>query len=120
MTGRYEMLVEQNADVPMRHGAILRANVYRPDAEARFPVLMTFGPYGKDVNRQAGDILSPCEPFKVAAFTQGCRHEDALPGAGEWLVRPGRRNERANKYLLRGHVDVARMQAVSQETPRVT
>ena len=49
MTGRYEMLVEQNAEVPMRDGAILRANVYRPDADARFPVLMTFGPYGKDV-----------------------------------------------------------------------
>jgi predicted acyl esterase len=47
MTGRYEMLVEQNADVPMRDGAILRANVYRPDADARFPVLMTFGPYGR-------------------------------------------------------------------------
>jgi predicted acyl esterase len=49
MTDRYEMLVEQNAEVPMRDGAILRANVYRPDADARFPVLMTFGPYGKDV-----------------------------------------------------------------------
>jgi hypothetical protein len=49
MTGRYEMLVEQNADVPMRDGAILRANVYRPHTDGRFPVLMTFGPYGKDV-----------------------------------------------------------------------
>lgn len=39
MTGRYEMLVEQNAEVPMRDGAILRANVYRPDADARFPVI---------------------------------------------------------------------------------
>ena len=49
MSGRYEMLVEQNADVPMRDGAILHANVYRPNADGRFPVLMTFGPYGKDV-----------------------------------------------------------------------
>jgi predicted acyl esterase len=48
MTGRHEMLVEQNADVPMRDGAILHANVYRPNADGRFPVLMTFGPYGKD------------------------------------------------------------------------
>jgi hypothetical protein len=27
MTRRHEMLVEQNADVPMRDGAILHANV---------------------------------------------------------------------------------------------
>src|SRR5215813_10634782 len=49
MTGQYEMLLEQNADVPVRDGAILHANVYRPNANGRFPVLMTFGPYGKDV-----------------------------------------------------------------------
>jgi uncharacterized protein len=49
MTGRHKILVEQNADVPMRDGAILRANVYRPNSDGRFPILMTFGPYGKDV-----------------------------------------------------------------------
>jgi predicted acyl esterase len=42
----YEMLLEQNADVPVRDGAILHANVYRPNADGRFPLLMTFGPYG--------------------------------------------------------------------------
>jgi hypothetical protein len=31
--------VEQKAEVPMRDGAILRANVYRPDADARFLVI---------------------------------------------------------------------------------
>ena len=49
MTGQYEMLLEQNPDVPVPDGAILHANVYRPNANGRFPVLMTFGPYGKDV-----------------------------------------------------------------------
>src|SRR5262249_61941688 len=49
MALRYGMLVEQDTAVPMRDGAILRANVYRPEAHGRFPVLMTFGPYGKDV-----------------------------------------------------------------------
>jgi len=39
MSGQYEMLLEQNTDVPMRDGAILRANVYRPNAGGRFPVL---------------------------------------------------------------------------------
>ena len=46
---RYAMRVETNTPIPMRDGAQLRANVYRPDADGRFPVLMTFGPYGKDV-----------------------------------------------------------------------
>jgi hypothetical protein len=34
----------------MRDGASLRANVFRPAAPGRFPVLMTLGPYGKDVH----------------------------------------------------------------------
>jgi predicted acyl esterase len=38
-------------DVPIRtdDGLILRANVYRPDDEGQYPVIMTHGPYGKDV-----------------------------------------------------------------------
>jgi putative CocE/NonD family hydrolase len=77
MTGRYEMLVEQNAEVPMRDGAILRANVYRPDADARFPVLMTFGPYGKDVPlrefiQEAWDRLNQTYPEILAASS--CKH----------------------------------------------
>jgi uncharacterized protein len=46
---RYEMNVETDIAIPMRDGAILRANMFTPKAEGRFPVLMTFGPYGKDV-----------------------------------------------------------------------
>src|SRR5215831_9119435 len=77
MSGRYEMLVEQNADVPMRDGAILRANVYRPTAVGRFPVLMTFGPYGKDVPlrefmQEAWDRLNATYPEILAASS--CKH----------------------------------------------
>ena len=77
MTGRYEMLVEQNADVPMRDGAILCANVYRPNADGRFPVLMTFGPYGKDVPlrefmQEAWDRLNQTYAEILAASS--CKH----------------------------------------------
>src|ERR671937_1756638 len=34
---------------PMRDGTILRANIYRPAAEGRWPVLLTRLPYGKDL-----------------------------------------------------------------------
>jgi len=44
------MILEKDAAIRMRDGAILRANVFRPQAEGTFPVLMTFGPYGKDVH----------------------------------------------------------------------
>jgi predicted acyl esterase len=44
------MVVEKDIAVPMRDGAVLRANVFRPDAPGKFPVLMTLGPYGKDVH----------------------------------------------------------------------
>ncbi|HZR69454.1 MAG TPA: CocE/NonD family hydrolase [Burkholderiales bacterium] len=44
------MIVERDVAVPMRDGASLRANVFRPDDPGRHPVLMTLGPYGKDVH----------------------------------------------------------------------
>ncbi len=44
------MILDKNVAVPMRDGAVLRANVFRPDAPGRYPVLMTLGPYGKDVH----------------------------------------------------------------------
>lgn len=74
---RYGMLVETNVGVPMPDGAILRANVYRPDAPGRFPVLMTFGPYGKDVPlrqfmQEAWDRLNETYPEILAASS--CKH----------------------------------------------
>jgi hypothetical protein len=77
MTGRHPMLIEQDTPVPMRDGALLRANVYRPDAEGRFPVLMTLGPYGKDVPlrefmHEAWDRLNETYPDILAASS--CKH----------------------------------------------
>ena len=46
----YGMRLDKHVDVPMRDGTVLSANVFRPDAEGRYPVLMTLGPYGKDVH----------------------------------------------------------------------
>src|SRR5664279_925063 len=46
----FGMILDKDVPVPMRGGAILRANVFRPDDSAQFPVLMTFGPYGKDIH----------------------------------------------------------------------
>ena len=49
-SGRFEMMLDKDVGIDMRDGAVLRANVFRPAAEGRFPVIMTLGPYGKDVH----------------------------------------------------------------------
>ena len=66
------MRLDKDAVVPMRDGATLRANVFRPDAPGRYPVLMTFGPYGKDVHLshfmpQAWEALKLRHPEILAA-----------------------------------------------------
>ena len=40
---------ERDVAIPMLDGAKLRANVFRPEREGRFPVIMCAHPYGKDV-----------------------------------------------------------------------
>ena len=47
------MILEHDVAVAMDDGVVLRANVYRPDAPGRFPVVMLHGPYGKDVHWSA-------------------------------------------------------------------
>ena len=46
----YRMVLDKDVAVTMRDGAVLKANVFRPDDSGKFPVLMTFGPYGKDIH----------------------------------------------------------------------
>jgi predicted acyl esterase len=41
--------VDRDLAIPMRDGVKLRANVFRPEREGRYPVLMCAHPYGKDV-----------------------------------------------------------------------
>lgn len=45
-----------NFDVPIKmdDGLVLRADVYRPIAESKYPVLLTYGPYGKGLSFQEG------------------------------------------------------------------
>ena len=43
------VLVEKNVAVPMRDGVVLRADVYRPQAAGRHPVLLQRTPYNKEL-----------------------------------------------------------------------
>ena len=55
MTGsvvpRHDVLVQHDVEGRMRDGVVLRANVYRPADERRYPVLLSRQPYDKDVNK---------------------------------------------------------------------
>jgi predicted acyl esterase len=44
------MVLEKDIDVPMRDGVQLKANLYRPQRSGPYPVLLSLGPYGKDVH----------------------------------------------------------------------
>ncbi|KAJ5223386.1 hypothetical protein N7468_007928 [Penicillium chermesinum] len=49
----YSYIFEKNVTVPLKNGAAIRCNVYRPkssDRGEKFPVIATYGPYGKDVH----------------------------------------------------------------------
>jgi len=41
----YGIAVEKDVDVPMRDGARLKADVFRPDAAGAFPAILNLGPY---------------------------------------------------------------------------
>ncbi|GAB1316051.1 hypothetical protein MFIFM68171_06261 [Madurella fahalii] len=47
----YDYVFEENVNVPLQTGkGLVRCNVYRPKHSARVPVLVTYGPYGKDIH----------------------------------------------------------------------
>ena len=49
---RFATVHEQNLAVPMRDGTVLRANVTRPEAAGRYPVLVERTPYNKEAGSE--------------------------------------------------------------------
>mgnify|MGYP000706352561 FL=1 len=53
-TTQYELqehphfLLEKNVDVAMRDGALLKADVFRPKGDGKYPAILNLGPYQKD------------------------------------------------------------------------
>ena len=41
------MAIDWDVAIEMDDGIVLRADVYRPPEDGRYPVIMTYGPYGK-------------------------------------------------------------------------
>lgn len=53
---QYRVLVEKDVPMQTRDGVTLRADVYRPAAPGRFPVLLSRLPYNKNLRPRPGDI----------------------------------------------------------------
>jgi putative CocE/NonD family hydrolase len=73
-----------DAPATMRDGAVLRANVYRPDGDGRWPVLLTRLPYGKD-GAWGEDLLDPVQTARrgYVVIVQDVRGTGA--SGGEWV-----------------------------------
>ncbi len=73
------MIIERDVEVPCDDGAVLRADVFRPDGGAAVPVVMALGPYGKGVRYADG------YPHQWSWFTR--THPEALAGSSrEYLT----------------------------------
>ena len=47
------MKIDWDVPVEMDDGLVLRADVFRPAAEGRYPVILSYGPYGKGLADKA-------------------------------------------------------------------
>ena len=68
------MRIDWDVPIVMDDGLVLRADVFRPITEGRYPVIMTYGPYGKGVAFQEGyktswEIMCRENPDAVSGTT---------------------------------------------------
>lgn len=76
--GALGITVERDVAVPMRDGVVLRANVFRPDADGGFPGLLMRTPYGKPAGGYERYVRAG-----YAVVTQDSRGRYASDG--EWV-----------------------------------
>lgn len=77
----YKVREEKHAYVAMRDGVRLAIDIYRPDAEGRFPALLAISPYGKEVQQ----LPLPPQAVEVSPLWNGCMEA----GDTEYIVSRG-------------------------------
>jgi predicted acyl esterase len=45
----FKIKIERNVDIPVGNGISMKADIYRPDAEGQFPVILAASPYSKEI-----------------------------------------------------------------------
>jgi putative CocE/NonD family hydrolase len=80
-----EIAVEHNTPIPMRDGTILRASVFRPTADGRYPVILVRNVYGEALVR--GQIPTLTAPLGgMAVVVQDTRGSGNSDGASTPFV----------------------------------
>ncbi|HKX09641.1 MAG TPA: hypothetical protein VJN67_15690 [Stellaceae bacterium] len=67
------MRIDWDIPIAMDDGLVLRADLFRPVAEGRTPVILTYGPYAKGLSFQAG--------YPSAWALLSTQHPDAVAGS---------------------------------------
>src|SRR6516164_6788912 len=67
------MRIDWNVPIAMDDGVVLRADVFRPVAEGRYPVILSYGPYAKGLAFQDG--------YPSAWQRMAERHPDVTAGS---------------------------------------
>jgi len=70
---REGMRIDWDVPIRMDDGLVLRADIYRPVAEGRYPVILSYGPYGKLLNFEDG--------YKTAWDRMASKHPDVPAGS---------------------------------------
>jgi uncharacterized protein len=80
--------VDFNVPAVMRDGTVLRANVYRPTGDGRWPVLLTRLPYGKDFPHGAA-VMDPVQVTRrgYVVIIQDTRGTNASDGNWYPMIR---------------------------------
>jgi uncharacterized protein len=67
------LLIDWDVPIPMDDGIVLLADVFRPPREGQYPVILTYGPYGKGLAFQDGYA----DQWRVMA----AKHPDVAEGS---------------------------------------
>jgi hypothetical protein len=67
------MKIDWDVPITMDDGLVLRADVFRPQAEGRYPAILSYGPYGKGLSFQEG--------YKTAWELMARDYPDAVAGS---------------------------------------
>jgi len=78
---KYGVIEEKDVYVPMRDGVRVAVDIYRPDANAKFPALLALSPYGKEIQA----LQLPPQPLDKSVLWDGVIEA----GDTEYLVSRG-------------------------------
>ena len=86
----YDVIVERSVPAKMRDGIVLRADIYRPKADGKFPTLLTRTPYDKRGDSDFG-LLAAAQGYVVVLQDVRGRYNSE----GDWYTF---KNESADGY----------------------